>query len=89
VNVVNKNIEVTISGIAVEYLGEDDILLDRNLLISEDDRQTVSLTILGTRSVVTGLNRDNIKISVDLTKVKNPGVVARYYEITMPENVSE
>jgi YbbR domain-containing protein len=89
VNVVNKNIEVTISGIAVEYLGEDDILLDRNLLISEDDRQTVSLTILGKRSVVTGLNRDNIKISVDLTKVKNPGVVERYYEITMPENVSE
>ena len=89
VNVVNKNIEATITGIAVEYLGEDDILLDRNLLVSEDDRQTVSLTILGKRSVVTGLNRDNIKISVDLTKVKNPGVVERYYEITLPENISE
>ena len=89
VNVVNKNIEVTITGIPVEYLGEDDILLDRNLLVSEDDRQTVSLTILGKRSVVTGLNRDNIKISVDLTKVKNPGVVERYYEIALPENISE
>jgi YbbR domain-containing protein len=89
VNVINKNVTVTVSGIAVEYLGEDDILKDRNLLISEDERQTISLTFLGKRSIVAGLNKDNIRISVDLTNVKSPGISERYYEIDLPENISE
>jgi YbbR domain-containing protein len=73
VNYENKEADVTISGIKVNYTGESDILEDRALLVTDKNEHTVELTIRGRRSVVASLKKEDIIINADLTGIRSTG----------------
>lgn len=85
----NTDMEVELSGLEIDYIGGDDILQDRKLLITEKDQQSVSLTLLGKRNVVSAINKDEVRVSVDLTDIRSTGVYEKVYTVTFPEGIQE
>ena len=85
----NRDMEVNLSGLEINYVGEDDILRDRSLLVTDKDMQTVSLSLICKRSVGNLLNKSNVEVSVDLTDIRATGVYEKVYTITYPSNVDE
>ncbi len=89
VNVENTNMEVNIRDIPVTFIGDDDILADRELVVTESNPQKVSIKLLGRRSAVQKLTKDDISITVDLTDITTAGTVYRVYDIELPSHVDD
>jgi len=86
-NVENVDIESTITGIPVTYIGEEDILADRKLIVTDKDEQTVTLRLYGKRSDINQITKNDIQVTVDLTDIKNTGVVERVYDVALTNGV--
>ena len=86
---VNTDMEAELTGLEINYVGGDDILRDRKLLVTEKDQQSVSLTVLGKRSVISAIKKDEVQVSVDLTDIRSTGVYEKVYTVTFPESVKE
>ena len=89
VNVENNEIDVTVPDIPVTFIGADDILAERQLLVKDQGTQNVSLTIRCKRSQATKMKRDNFEVTVDLTDIRSTGTHDRIYDVKLPEDVSE
>lgn len=89
VNVENNEIDVEISDIPVTFIGADDILADRQLLVKDQETQSVDLVIRCKRSISTKMKRENFGITVDLTDIRSTGVHDRIYNVTLPKDVEE
>ena len=87
-SVENIDADRTISGIPLNYIGEADILADRQLIVMNKDAQTVDITLYGKRRDVYAINRDDISVSVDLTDIRSTGTVDRIYDITFSQDVN-
>ena len=85
----NTDMEAELTGLEIDYIGGDDILQDRKLLVTEKDQQSVSLTLLGKRNVVSAIKKDDVRVSVDLTDIRSTGVYEKVYTVTFPESVKE
>ena len=85
----NTDMEAEFTGLEINYVGGDDILRDRKLLVTEKDQQSVSLTILGKRNVVSAIKKDEVEVSVDLTDIRSTGVYEKVYTVTFPDSVKE
>ena len=86
-SVENVDIENTITGIPVTYLGEEDILADRKLIVTDKADQTVTLRLYGKRSDISSIKKSDIQVTVDLTDVKNTGEIERVYDVALTNGV--
>lgn len=86
-SVENVDIENTITGIPVTYLGEEDILADRKLIVTDKADQTVTLRLYGKRSDISSIKKNDIQVTVDLTDVKNTGEIERVYDVALTNGV--
>ena len=86
---VNTDMERELTGLEIDYIGGDDILQDRKLLVTEKDQQSVSLTVLGKRNVISSIKKEDVRVSVDLTDIRSTGVYEKVYTVTFPEGVKE
>lgn len=84
----NTTQSVTLTGLEVKYIGGEDILQDRNLLVTDKDVQDVALTLLVKRSLVSQLTNDTVHVSVDLRDIRSSGDYDRVYTISY-DNVDE
>ena len=78
----NTTQNVTLTGLEVKYIGGEDILQDRNLLVTDKDVQDVTLTLLVKRSLVSQLTKDTVHVSVDLRDIRSRGVYEKVYTIS-------
>ena len=86
----NPDVNVSISGIAVEVVGED-TLTDSNLVITTLDNEALTIRFTGKRNTVASLNNKNVTVSVDLAEIARAGVAGVYqlpYEIIYPDGVN-
>lgn len=81
----NSTGETTIRNIPVVFLNEE-LLEDSNLMISEGAAQTVSLTFMGSRSLLAELNqkRDELWVTVDVGRITSAGDQRMAYDISYP-----
>ncbi len=87
---VNYMGESELRNIPITFVGEEEMLSDYDLIISEGADSTVSLTLYGRRSVLGKINKSNITAQVDLGTVKRSGEnLALSYEIIYPDGVDE
>ena len=84
----NTTQTVTLTGLEVKYIGGEDILQDRNLLVTDKDVQDVTLTLLVKRSLVSQLTNDTVHVGVDLRDIRSSGDYDRVYTISY-DNVDE
>ena len=84
---VSPNSKTTISDIPVTFEGESWLLENRNLMITDGMDTTVDLEVSGTRSDLSKLNRFNVTLKIDLTKVYEAGSVSLTYTPSYPPDV--
>ena len=87
ITTVSPNSQTTVSDVPVSFEGESWLLENRNLMITDGMDTTVDLVLSGNRSDLNKLNRSNITLKVDLTKVYESGVTNLTYTILFPSDV--
>lgn len=87
-NVEGNTITNTFYNIPVEFIGETDTLPSRGLMLAQGGDATVDIELRGPRSVITGLNRSDLGIQVDLTNITAVGTYPLDYRLLTPDNVS-
>lgn len=89
VNVENNEIDITVPNVPVTFIGADDILADRQLLVKDQEAQSVTLELRCKRSLYAKMKAENFDVTVDLTDIRSTGVHDRIYNVELPEDVSE
>lgn len=86
VNFVSLEHTETIYNIPIAYEGET-VLTERNLMITSSKDVTVNLTLTGSRADLAKVDKTNITLRVDLSKVYNEGEHKLTYDIIYPGDV--
>ena len=79
--------ENQVRGIPIQITNED-VLESRGLMVSEIDPETINITFEGSSSVVPRLNRNNVTVSVDVSRITSEGSYALTYTVAMPTNLN-
>ena len=88
ITTVSPNSKTTISNVEVDFEGESWLLENRNLMITDGMDTTVDLELSGNRSDLNKLNRSNITLKVDLTKIYEAGETELSFTPGYPSDVS-
>lgn len=86
----NPDVTIPVSGIRVEFLGED-TLTDNNLIITGVDENAITLRFTGKRNDLSTLSNSNVTVSVDLSGTAVAGVAGVHqlsYTVNYPDNIS-
>ncbi len=88
VMVIGPEYQDTFRDVKVELVGKS-ALDAQNLMILGDDNYTVDLVLSGNRSDLNKLSSSNISVTLDLSKILDPGKTAYRYDISFPGNVAK
>ena len=86
ITTVSPGSKDTISGIPVVFEGET-ALKEKGFMVTSENNVTVSLELSGNRSDLAKLDKNNITIKVDLTKIYDPGDHQLSYTPSFPADV--
>ena len=86
-DVQGSKISETYYRIPIEFIGAEDTLPNRGLMLTEGEDITIDLKLSGPRILISGLDKSDIRIQVDLTNISAVGTYTLYYEILFPDNV--
>lgn len=75
----------TVSGIEIEYKGED-ALKENNLIITGTDRKTLTIKFSGRRNSIWKLNNSNVTATVDLEEIVDAGARTGIYQLSYDVN---
>ena len=81
-------VEKTLTGVKIEFLGADAMRTSSDLIVTEQDRSTVNITISGTRRVISKLTSSNVTATVNLSDVTADGRYSVSYDVSYPSGVS-
>ena len=87
ITTVSPNSKTTVSDVPVVFEGETWLLENRNLIITAGKDTTVDLELSGNRSDLNKLNRSNITLKIDLTKIYEAGETSLTYTPLFPSDV--
>lgn len=76
-----RDIPVTFQGVSA--------LEERGLMLLMEETPTVTLELSGNRSDLNKLSASNISVTVDLSKIYDPGKTAYRYDVSFPGNVAD
>lgn len=86
-DVQGSKISETYYRIPIEFIGAEDTLPNRGLMLTEGEDITIDLKLSGPRILISGLDKNDIRIQVDLTNISAVGTYTLNYEILFPDNV--
>ena len=86
-DVQGSKISETYYRIPIEFIGAEDTLPNRGLMLTEGEDITIDLKFSGPRILISGLDKSDIRIQVDLTNISAVGTYTLNYEILFPDNV--
>ena len=86
-DVQGSKISETYYRIPIEFIGAEDTLPNRGLMLTEGEDITIDLKLSGPRILISGLDKSDIRIQVDLTNISAVGTYTLNYEILFPDNV--
>lgn len=79
-------IERTFSNINVVFSGES-ALKQKELIVTNVENETISLTLSGNRQVISQLSASDILVSVDVSEVEETGKANLRYTVTYPSSI--
>lgn len=86
-DVQGSKISETYYRIPIEFIGAEDTLPNRGLMLTEGEDITIDLKLSVPRILISGLDKSDIRIQVDLTNISAVGTYTLNYEILFPDNV--
>ena len=81
-------VQKTLTGVKIEFLGADAMRASSDLIVTEQDRTTVNLTLSGTRRVLSKLTNSNVTATVNLNNVTADGRYSVSYDIAFPAGIN-
>lgn len=69
------------ANVAVEFIGEEDTLPSRGLMLAEGGDATVTVKLRGPRSVISNLRSKDLRVRVNLTDINAVGRYSKTYEL--------
>lgn len=76
----------TFQGVQVEFQGQEKILANRNLSITNVDTQSVTVTLKGNRSKISKLTSNDLRAVIDVSSIKQAREMTWAYVIEFPAN---
>ena len=73
--------------VPVELVGEDALRDTKNMVITDLDTSTVSVTVVGPRRIVAGLSGTDLKACVDVSRLSRSAYTTQQYYISYPEGM--
>lgn len=86
ITVVSPGSETTVYDVPVVLQGQT-VLAEKNLMITSAADTTVDLRLAGNRSDLNKLDKSNITVTVDLTKIYDPGTQNMSYSVSFPGDI--
>ncbi len=80
--------EIRLYNIPVTFVGENEELADRGLLLTSGGDTTIDLQLQGRRQVIFKINKSNIKVLADVRNITSTGAQMLDYTLSYPSNVS-
>ncbi len=80
--------EMTLSGVKVEFTGAEAMRESSGLIVTEQDRTSVNLTVRATRRVLSKLSSNNVTAVIDLSRVTTDGRYSVSYNLLFPSGVN-
>lgn len=84
-----STMEKTFSGIEVQFMGENNLLSQKGLAITNIETTSVTVRVRGSRSNIGKINASDIKAVIDVSKVTQPNDMSWTYELVFPDNVDK
>ncbi len=84
-NMENDEFTQTFRSVEVTLVGEDTLRESKNMVITDLDTSTVTVTIKGPRRIVAGLDQSDIKACVDVSKLSRSAYTTQQYYISYPD----
>lgn len=81
-------VQKTLTGVKIEFLGADAMRASSDLIVTEQDRTTVNLTLSGTRRVLSKLTNSNVTATVNLNNVSADGRYSVSYDLAFPAGIN-
>ena len=81
-------VQKTLTGVKIEFLGADAMRASSDLILTEQDRTTVNLTLSGTRRVLSKLTNSNVTATVNLNNVTADGRYSVSYDLAFPAGIN-
>ncbi len=81
------NVTTTVHNIPVEFASENTVLADNGLMLLSGYDTTIDLRLKGPRKVLWKLNKEQIRIVADTSKISDTGIQSLRYEVIFPDNV--
>lgn len=76
------------NNVPVDFIGAEDTLPSRGLMLAEGGEATVDLKLSGPRSVISALRPGDIRAQVNLTSINAAGPYSMTYNLVYPEDVN-
>lgn len=83
----DKNL--TFTGIPVEFQGQEELLSERDLSITDVSADSVSIVVKGNRSTISKLKASDIKAVIDVSSITAPNNMTWTYKLVFPNYVNE
>ena len=80
--------ETRANDVPVVFIGEDDVLMERGLMMASCSTTSVDLVLSGTRSILAKLDTDDLFLQVDLTGITTTGQHSLNYKIIFPDSIT-
>jgi len=84
---LDSKISETFTNVPVEFIGAEDTLPNRGLMLSGGEDTTLDITLSGPRQVIYDLRRGGIWAQVNLSNITAVGTYPQDYTLVFPENV--
>ena len=80
--------EMTLSGVKIEFTGAEAMRESSGLIVTEQDRTSVNLTVRAPRRVLSKLSAGNVTAVIDLSRVTSDGRYSVSYNLVYPSGVN-
>ena len=87
VTVVSPVSELKFRDLTPTFVGDEILFSNNSLSVSNIDELKVDVELSGNRTVLSGIDTDDIKISVDISHIKKPDTYELDYTVTLPGGV--
>ena len=86
-NEQGSRISETFYRIPIEFIGAEDVLPNRGLMLVQDEEVTIDLELSGPRLVISNLKKSDIRVQVNLTGITAVGTYPCDFDILFPDDV--
>jgi len=87
-NELGNTITTNFNNVPIEFIGAEDTLPNRGLMLVSGEDTTLDLTVSGPRTIVSNLRRGDIRVQVNLTSISAVGTYPLSYTWTLADDIN-